>query len=200
MNRFFKHYTKYICLLLVICTVVCAFGCGGARQPEEVADLFLTHIRDGHMKRAMALLHNPEDFMLGDSFFIDLNEALLAHLSWTLGDKRYDGENNYYMIEADITMVDLAAVMGELMTQYFDQILADAVQGITWEDDDVAAQLTADLNAVITSDDAPLCTKSILIYVVPDPDGDWLVFAEDDLINAVTGGVLELYEFYSYGI
>ena len=144
-------------------------------------------------------MHNPEEFILGEDSEIQMNEALTQHLSWTFGEKRYDAENNYYMIEAKITMVDLAVVMGDLMTKYFDQMLSDAIQGVSWEDDDVAEQLTADINAIITSDDAPLCTDEILIYVVPDPEGDWKVFVEDEFINAVTGGVLELYEFYSYG-
>ena len=193
-------FHRLIALCLVLCLFACAAGCGkAARQPEEVADLVLTYIRDGKTKKAMALMHNPDEYILGDDSEIRLNDAVSRHLSWTLGEKRYDAENNYYMIEAEITMVDLASVMGELMTKYFDQMLADAVQGVSWEDDAVEAQLTQDLNEIITGEDAPLITDEILIYVVPDPDGDWQVFVEDEFINAVTGGVLELYEFYSYG-
>ena len=189
---------KAAALLLVLSLLFC-MGCGkGARQPEEVAELVLTYIRDGKMNRALKLMHNPEDYILGEDSEIQLNDAARTHLSWTLGDKRFDAENNYYMIEAEITMVDLAAVMGEVMTKYFDQIYADAVQGITWEEDDVQENITRDLNEIITGEDAPLTTETILIYMVPDPNGDWAVFVEDTFINAVTGGVLELYEFYSY--
>jgi len=194
-----KFY-KILAVVLAASLLFCFIGCGkGARQPEEVADLVLTYIQQGKMKKALALMHNPEDYILGDSSTIELNEALRQHLSWSFGEKRYDAENDYYMIEASITMVDLAVVMGDLMTKYFDQMLSDAIQGVSWEDDQVAEQLTADINAIITSEDAPVCTDEILIYVVPDPEGDWKVFVEDEFINAVTGGVLELYEFYSYG-
>lgn len=190
---------RILAVLLIASLVLCA-ACGkGPRQPEEVADLVLTYIAQGKTRKALSLMHNPDAFILGEDSRIDLNDALTQHLSWRLGDKRYDAENDYYMIEAEITMVDLSVVMGDLMTKYFDRMLADAVQGVSWEDDAVATQLTADINAIITSDDAPLRTDEILIYVVPDPDGDWKVFVEDAFINAVTGGVLELYEFYSYG-
>lgn len=193
-----QNMKKCVVLFLILCCICYTCGCtADARQPEEVAEQMLCFIRDGKMEKARKLMYNPEDFTLGDESDFALNDALTAHLSWNFGEKRYDAENDYYMLEADITMVDISEVMGQIMTEYFDQMLQDAANGITWEDDTLDESIANELDALITAEDAPLVTKHILIYLVPDPDGDWLVFVQDDLINAVTGGVLEAYEFYS---
>lgn len=191
-----KDTLKRAFSLLFAAILLIASGCAASpKTPVDTADAFLTALRDGKTKKAQSLMYNPEAYSLDSNNGIELNAAAASRLSWTFGEESFDSENNYYMVDVKITMVDVAEVLGTITEKYYDQMLSDAQNGVSWQNDTLEQELLDDLSALIESQDAPMKTQEILMYLVPDDDA-WLVFVQDDLINAVTGGVLELYEFY----
>ena len=191
-----KDTLKRAFSLLFAAILLIASGCAASpKTPVDTADAFLTALRDGKTKKAQSLMYNPEAYSLDSNNGIELNAAAASRLSWTFGEESFDSENNYYMVDVKITMVDVAEVLGTITEKYYDQMLSDAQNGVSWQNDTLEQEILADLSALIESQDAPMKTQEILMYLVPDDDA-WLVFVQDDLINAVTGGVLELYEFY----
>ena len=89
-------------------------------------------------------------------------------------------------------MVDVAEGFGQITDKYLDEMMTDAVNGISWEDDTLSEELISDLNAMIESDDPPMRDFPVTAYVVPDGEGGWKVFITQDLVNAITGGSLEM--------
>ncbi|MBQ6474728.1 MAG: hypothetical protein IJJ34_00830 [Clostridia bacterium] len=181
------------CFLLVLLVLSLAVS-GGCRKSDPVDTLkqMLTYLKAGKTNKAETLMYNPEAFSIEEGNRIELKEAVRRHLSWEIVDAHLAEDGTYYEVEMYIHMVDVAEGFGQITDKYIDEMMTDAVNGISWEDDTLSEELVNDLNAMIESDDPPMKDFPVTAYVVPDGDGGWKVFITQDLVNAITGGSLEM--------
>lgn len=187
---------------LVVSLALCLLAFPGCRKtdPVDTLEQMLTYLKAGKTDKAETLMYNPEDFSIEEGNRIELKEAVRRHLSWEVADAHLAEDGTYYEVELYIHMVDVAEGFGQITDKYIDEMMTDAVNGISWEDDTLSEELVSDLNAMIESEDPPMKDFPVTAYVVPDGDGGWKVFITQDLVNAITGGSLEMLQHEGFSL
>jgi hypothetical protein len=176
---------KIISILLVVVLIVLA-GCGGSgAKPEKTVEDCLNAIREGKLDSVNqyvldgeASLSNVED----ERNEVVLNEAF-KKLEYEILESKVEGENA--QVKVKIVAPDMAKIMGQLMIS----ALNNAFSGDSEEA--MQEKMNNEMKEIFNSNSFEMVTSEVVVSL-KQKDDKWLIDANEQFVNAITGNLLEV--------
>nr|WP_162990876.1 hypothetical protein [Maliibacterium massiliense] len=183
-------------LALLLCSLVLLFcGCSArSYKPEEVVQDFFSAVRARDFKKARGYLEDPESFGLADEGEgQQVAQRITDHLAVKIVENgRVEMESNTALVTAEVTSVDTAKVVSQLMEELLPDMIQDGAGGVAWDEARAAEEVAGRLEEALGAENLP--TKATEVEIVLVPDGaTWKIRQDAALIDAMTGGMLSLF-------
>lgn len=188
---------KIIVLFFSVMLLFSVASCSSKETPEEVVANGLTAIKNLDLIKMQEYIDSDdiaeEDDLLGDGFEdqdVEYVELLVKNLEYEiLGSSINDDEA---VVETKITNIDMSIVMEEYISQAF--ILAMSNIGEEEVDEDELQKEMEELFIELLSDEDVEMTSIDVDITLNDVDGKWKMDLNNELINALFGGFMDVIE------
>lgn len=188
---------KIIVLFLSVLLLFAIASCSSKETPEEVVDNGLTAIINLDLITMQKYFDSEdiseEDDIFGDGFEdqnIENVELLVKNLEFEIISSSIDDDEA--IVETKITNINMSIVMEEYITQAF--ILAMSSIGEEEVDEDAMQKEMEELfTELLSEEDVEMITIDVDIKL-NDVDGNWKIDLNDELINALFGGFMDVVE------
>ncbi|WP_026896199.1 DUF4878 domain-containing protein [Clostridiisalibacter paucivorans] len=184
--------------LVLVFTMVACSGGSGANTPEGTVEAFLDLYKSGDLVEGTKYLEGETDSSIKEmkeSFMEDKesksSQAFLKAFS-KIEYKIIDSEVNEdsAVVNTEITAPDLAKIIGELMQESLSIAMSEGLSE-DGNSTDIEAMMEDKLLEKVNSDDVPMVTNTVSINLVKKDDS-WLIKADNELGNAITGNLMNL--------
>lgn len=187
-------FKKYFALLTSIFLLFSVVGCSSGESPETAVTNYLNACKsmdretiakytDGYAEDASDSAETAVDD-LGEEAAKMLMDGLTYEI---LSSEENDGTAT---VKVSITNMDMSAVMSDAITQMFSLIFSDITEE---EMDEKTTEIF--LSAMENNKDTTV-TKEIDISLTKGED-IWLITPSDDLVDAITGGILSFADSFN---
>ncbi len=188
---------KIIVLFLSVLLLFAIASCSSKETPEEVVDNGLTAIINLDLITMQKYFDSEdiseEDDIFGDGFEdqnIENVELLVKNLEFEIISSSIDDDEA--IVETKITNINMSIVMEEYITQAF--ILAMSSIGEEEVDEDAMQKEMEELfTELLSEENVEMITIDVDIKL-NDVDGNWKIDLNDELINALFGGFMDVVE------
>lgn len=126
---------------------------------------------------------NKENFKYTDVNQEKIVKSVFSKVSYVIVSSSVTGKNA--VVKTKVTSLDLPKIYGKLITDMMPTLFAQAMSG---QKDDSQAQIMTTLGNSINDPSAPKTTIDVDIKLIKGDKG-WLIEANDDLQNALTGNM-----------
>jgi hypothetical protein len=126
---------------------------------------------------------NKESFKYTDADQEKTFKAVLSKVSYEIVSSSVTGKNA--VVKTKVTSIDLPKIYGKLITDMLPTLFTQAMSG---KEDDAQAQIMTAFTNSINDPNAPKTTTDVDIKLIKNDKG-WLIEANDDLQNALTGNM-----------
>lgn len=170
---------KITVLLLALCLVFLT-ACGGSSPSDALK---------ADMEDAKA---SPDEIIgdLGEDGFGEEATKLLVdkvlEFEYELGEEKIDGDTA--TVETTITAYSIGAIFGEVITE----LITEAYANPTMSEDEMMAKMDALLIEKLTN--AEKTYSQTVTIILKKKGSNWEVQENDDMANALTGGILDFIE------
>ncbi|QEK11651.1 DUF4878 domain-containing protein [Crassaminicella thermophila] len=188
---------KIISFLLIAILTMLTVACSGPK-PENTVKSFLDSYKSGNFTEAMNYIIDSENFSMEKikkDFEEKEDEKLTKAFIKTFSKLKYNIintkiENDTAVVETEITVPNLGKVTRELIQEAFTLALSNAFSENNNQDKMDSMIETMFLDK-INSEDIPMVKKNVNIHLVKQ-DNSWIIKADEDLVNAITGNLIEM--------
>jgi|SRR5690554_4070276 len=187
-------------IIVIFFSVVLLFSvasCSSKENPEEVVANGLTAIKNLDLIKMQKYIDSDdiaeEEDILGDGFEdqdVEYVELLVKNLEYEIISSNIDDENA--VVETKITNIDMNIVMEEYISQAF--ILAMSNIGEEEVDEKEMQKEMEELFIELLSDEDVEMTTIDVDITLNDVDGQWKIDLNNQLINAIFGGFMDVVE------
>lgn len=190
--------TKLIWVVLIVFMVGTA-GCDLLASPEKTVDKYLAAVEKMDMDTASNYVKEQATTSTGQS---NINndpegEQILRAITQKMSHKIISSTKtgNTAQVVTSITSPDLLRIVSSVMSDLLPMAFASAFS--EGSDDDNMDQLTQQyfMNA-LTDPNIPLTTQEVKINLIQE-NGKWLILADDNLTNALTGNLGKLADAFN---
>ncbi len=184
---------KKITLILISTLLVFILAaCSSAVTPKEVVEKGITSIKELNLIQIQKYFNtdeiSDENDILGEDFEVENMEifALMTkNISYEVIDEKIDGDEA--TVKAKITNINMTVIMGEYITQAL--ALAFSQIGQTdVDEDEIQKQMEDLLVDLLSKEDNEMITTEVDVKL-NKVDEDWKIDLNDDLVNALFGGL-----------
>lgn len=184
---------KKITLILISTLLVFILAaCSSAVTPKEVVEKGITSIKELNLIQIQKYFNtdeiSDENDILGEDFEVENMEifALMTkNISYEVIDEKIDGDEA--TVKAKITNINMTVIMGEYITQAL--ALAFSQIGQTdVDEDEIQKQMEDLLVDLLSKEDNEMITTEVDVKL-NKVDKDWKIDLNDDLVNALFGGL-----------
>ena len=182
--------------LIYITTIFIAFSLSACNlfgpSPDEVATDFLTSVQKGEWEKASEYVKNKdtkktlEELTSSKDDETKYMQDLFEKMSFTVG--KVKEEDKRATVESTIKTVDMKLILGTIIQEVMQEALAQAFSGEETDDEAIEKEMTNKLVAGVNEPSAKKVTNKVKINLVK-VDGDWKVDVDQELLNALTGGL-----------
>jgi hypothetical protein len=182
--------------LIYITTIFIAFSLSACNlfgpSPDEVATDFLTSVQKGEWEKASEYVKNKdtkktlEELTSSKDDETKYMQDLFEKMSFTVGKAKE--EDKRATVESTIKTVDMKLILGTIIQEVMQEALAQAFSGEETDDEAIEKEMTNKLVAGVNEPSAKKVTNKVKINLVK-VDGDWKVDVDQELLNALTGGL-----------
>ena len=204
-----KIVFKFLAIFVLITMLVCLVGCGEDSEAKGELKSMFSLLCDGKYTEAMekyvAETDSGYDFLkCGENFnkesfaTYDMNMAVFESLKYSIESSKVINESEIHF-KVKLTTLDLTPVGKELAENVaaYNATAENAGADEKLSDDELNAilsQQTVSISEEYLSDnDIKKRTSEVEIAMYYDPIGKWFVHIDDNLIDALTGGVYTAY-------
>lgn len=179
-----------VCFLLLVVA-----GCTGPKPEESVKACLDAMIKADFTKAAEYVNGGSAEEMLqapegngeeGEA----LITTLVARITYELGESSVSGNNA--TVAAKITAPDMMTITGTVMANTMDAAFAMVFSG-SGSEDAISDMFISAYQEAIEAADAPMTTTDVRINLTKS-GGKWLINSDEELGNALTGGLLSAWE------
>lgn len=186
--------------VLLLCFVLA--GCGAA-EPTDVVNNFMKAVQNDDWEKALTYIE-PESWEtnlsdLGnedEEFTKKIFSAISKSVEYkSVEEKSIDGDNA--TVTMNVTSIDFSAVATSTMSE-----VMPIAFGLAFSDDKAAAdkqikELTeTTILKNLTAEDATLATRDVTINLKKSEDGDYLIVADENLIDVLLANANKLGSFF----
>ena len=164
-------------------------------SPDEVASDFLTSVQKGDWEKASKYVNNKDSKKTLKELTSSKDEEakfiqdLFKKMSFTVG--KVNEADKKATVESTIKTVDTKIILGTIIQEVMKEAFAQAFSGEETDDAAVEKEMTNKLITGVNEPSAKKVTNKVKINLVK-VDGDWKVDVDQDLLNAVTGGLTSI--------
>ncbi|WP_427339579.1 DUF4878 domain-containing protein [Caloranaerobacter sp. DY30410] len=188
---------KLLSFLLILTLSITMSACSGPK-PENTVKSFLDSYKNGNITEAIKYVEGNEDFnieKIKKDFEANQNDKTTQAFLKAFSKLEYKiinskVENNTAVVETEITVPNLGKVIAELMKEAFTLALSSAFSDNN-NQSDMDSMMETMLFDKINSEDIPMVKKIVNINLVKQ-DNSWVIKANEEFINAITGNLLEI--------
>lgn len=152
--------------------------------PQKTVEDFLSSMQKTDFQSMEKLLQSGDMSALNDAdirdesyrnFFEDINKKM----SWKIADSRYDSQNGTAQITAHITYIDGSDIYRETISEFFRQVVTEALAGSTLTEAQIQEKLASILTekAAVTED---RFTETDITYPLIKTDSGWKIVSLDE--------------------
>ena len=181
---------KVLCCSLIPVLLFLVIGCSSTTPPDQVVKSFLDAMVKGEFEKAAEfvvgegeekdIVKTPED-KEGER----LAKAILAKVTYELGEKKIDGDNA--TVAAKITAPDLLRITSKAISELLPMAFAMAFSEDNSEDQ-MDAMFQQYFENAISDPNAPMAVSDVQVSL-EKKDGAWLITPDDALSSALTGNM-----------
>lgn len=180
-------------LAITVMVTVALTACSSATPPNEVVEEFLKLFRAGEFERLTAMMVPPEEGFdieeLQESVPDNLDfMEMLSKITYKVGQPTVNGDRAE--VVAEITSVDLATLMEELIREYLPLALQMAMTGATQEE--IEAEAKRLFGDKMSLADMKMVTNQVT-FSLTKVQGKWLIEFDEasalEFVNGVFGGI-----------
>lgn len=182
--------------LILITTILIAFSLTACNlfgpSPDEVTTEFLTSVQKGDWEKASKYIKNNDTKKTlkeltsskddETKFILDV----FKKMSFTVG--KVNEADKKATVESTIKTVDTKIILGTIIQEAMQEALAQAFSGEEADDEAIEKEMTNKLVAGVNESSAKKVTNKVKINLIK-VDGDWKVDVDQELLNALTGGL-----------
>ncbi|PFP29308.1 hypothetical protein COJ96_11645 [Bacillus sp. AFS073361] len=182
--------------LIFITTIIVAFSLSACNlfgpSPDEVTTEFLTSVQKGEWEKASKYVNNTDTKKTLKELTSSKDEeakfmlGLFKKMSFT--DGKVKEADKKATVESTIKTVDMKIILGTIIEEVMQEALAQAFSGEEADDEAIEKEMTNKLVAGVNEPSAKKVTNKVKINLVK-VDGDWKVDVDQELLNALTGGL-----------
>ncbi|KGG81090.1 hypothetical protein Y919_02745 [Caloranaerobacter azorensis H53214] len=193
---------KLLSFLLILTLSVTMSACSGPK-PENTVKSFLDSYKNGNITEAIKYVEGNENFnieKIKKDFEVNQNDKTTQAFLKAFSKLEYKiinskVENNTAVVETEITVPNLGKVIAELMKEAFTLALSSAFSDNN-NQSDMDSMMETMLLDKINSEDIPMVKKVVNINLVKQ-DNSWVIKADEEFANAITGNLLEISKVFS---
>ncbi|MEH7128739.1 hypothetical protein V7103_11080 [Neobacillus drentensis] len=182
-------------------TIIIAFSLTACNlfgpSPDEVATDFLTSVQKGDWEKASKYVNNKDSKKTLKELTSSKDEEtkfiqdIFKKMSFTVG--KVNEADKKATVESTIKTVDTKIILGTIIQEAMQEALAQAFSGEETDDAAVEKEMTNKLIAGVNEPSAKKVTNKVKINLVK-VNGDWKVDVDQELLNALTGGLTSIGE------
>ncbi|QIB26285.1 DUF4878 domain-containing protein [Caloranaerobacter azorensis] len=193
---------KLLSFLLILTLSVTMSACSDPK-PENTVKSFLDSYKNGNITEAIKYVEGNENFnieKIKKDFEANQNDKTTQAFLKAFSKLEYKiinskVENNTAVVETEITVPNLGKVIAELMKEAFTLALSSAFSDNN-NQSDMDSMMETMLLDKINSEDIPMVKKVVNINLVKQ-DNSWVIKADEEFANAITGNLLEISKIFS---
>jgi len=181
--------------LIIIIFFICA-GCSLSYSPEEVVTNYLDTIKKGDYEESKKFIYVSQD---SDDFFsnndndaekTEMRNEILGKISYKVLSSKISGDTA--SVDIEITSVDLSRIFSKAISELMPLAFASAFDKSKNANTNVMLEQYMknsinDPNVLMTSTNTKLELKKV--------NDAWLLVANDDLLNSLTGNIGKAFSF-----
>jgi len=182
---------RFISLLSVFSTISLLFAaCSSGPAPKTVVTNFLDAVQAGEFEKAQSYLATENNLFdsqvstTSDAFGEEVGKKIFARLEYEIKSQEINGDTA--KVTATITSLDMVRIIGQLFYELLPMAFAAAFSDQSEADMD--AMVEQYILNIISDPNAPT-TKSDVVINLKKADGQWLIEADDNLVNGLTGNL-----------
>ncbi|MEH6906235.1 hypothetical protein CN481_22935 [Bacillus sp. AFS006103] len=182
-------------------TIIIAFSLTACNlfgpSPDEVATDFLTSVQKGDWEKASKYVNNKDSKKTLKELTSSKDEEtkfiqdIFKKMSFTVG--KVNEADKKATVESTIKTVDTKIILGTIIQEAMQEALTQAFSGEETDDAAVEKEMTNKLIAGVNEPSAKKVTNKVKINLVK-VNGDWKVDVDQELLNALTGGLTSIGE------
>lgn len=185
-------------LVLVSLSVFMLFllsGCNEEKKAEAALNSVVTALQSGDFETAGKYIKSSENLSDNEFFEKTVNteeagKAMFSKMSCVVNSVEKT-DNSNVVINADIKNVDMKGIISNSISELFSLAFSNALasEEEQMSDEDMQKKMMELIVNGINADDASIVSKNIDLKVVKTDDG-WKVNADENVADAVTGGLV----------
>lgn len=176
-----KRKLKIMAVILLTLSLV---GCGA--KPDATVKNFFASAQKSDIAAMTTYISKDtttDSFKYTDADQEKIVKSIFSKVSYEIVSSSVSGKNA--VVKTKVTSLDLPKIYSKLVADMLPTLFAQAMAG---NKDDTQAQLMTALTNSINDPNAPKTTTEVDIKLAKGDKG-WLIVANDDLINALTGNM-----------
>lgn len=184
MKSIFKKLTSVVFMTILAVSLV---GCGA--KPEETAKNYLDAIKQQDIQKAVSLTKDndsKEELKFDNNDQEKVVKAVFSKIDYTLGNVKKKGDTA--TVKASITSIDLPKVTANMMKELLPNMMAQALSQENVDKKKQEAMVYESMLKSINDPNAPKTKTDVTMKLVKGDKG-WLIEADEQLVNALTGNI-----------
>ncbi len=189
-----RRYGRCLTVSILVALMFCIAGCDLFTPPKKTVESFMAAVEKGDFTTAGQFVVPNENLKstidkTNDPESEKIFKAVFTKVSHTIVSTSTSGETA--QVTTSITSPDLLRITTSVMSQMMPLAVASAFSENSNQDDINQLMEQYLMNAIITDPNAPMTTSEVVINLTKQ-DGKWLIVADDNLTNALTGNINKL--------
>lgn len=196
----FKGLKKAIvCTMVSVLAFTAVTGCSksGGTEPDQVLSSTLDAVKVMDQEAVAKGFSEDKTDAMGlntDDSSKEEKEMLklfFDKLSYKIVDTKVEGDNA--TIKAEITNIDFTKAMGNYFTKVLEVSMSNATakEGEQLSDEALQKKTEELLVEMLSASDVEMITKEVAVQMTK-VDGSWKIETSDELLDAITGGMMSL--------
>lgn len=204
-----KNFLKLISAVLSFSLILCLSGCSEEKAAKNNLESMIAELKDGNYYEAVTNYiydeDNSNDFLnCGENFnenafpAYKMHMAVFDSLKYNIKDTKIISQSEIHFI-TDITTIDLTPVGEELasMATAYNISSSNAEEDEKLTDSELNDIMTQQLgnisNEYLNGDNVKTVSSEVEIITGYTKEGKWLIYMDEALYNALTGGVYKAF-------
>lgn len=185
---------SFISILLII--IISFVGCSSSLSPEQTVKTYFDSMKKLDFESANKLIDDPmDDFTFEDEQEEKMAKSFLSKIHYeiissNIADKKAT-------VKTKIIAPNLVKIVGKMIAELMPQLFALVFSNASDIDEQSEKLVKEYFENALNDPNLPMTTSEIDILLVKNSNNTWVINANDDLANAVTGNLARSIEEFS---